>query len=97
VLRELEGFPADKRKKLYAKLIAAAKKQLGESYVYSNKDDKAILQLPPRMTNGGTIDCRGGLVFESKDRNYRLDYRFESLLDEAWNKNMKEIYVRLFG
>jgi len=97
VLNALGAYPADKRKRLYSKLVATAKRQLGECYVYSNKTDKAILQLPSDMTNGGTIECRGGLVFESKDRSYRLDYRFESLLDEVWNKEMKEIYGKLFG
>jgi vacuolar-type H+-ATPase subunit E/Vma4 len=49
------------------------------------------------MLDGGTIDSRGGLVFESKDRSVRLDYRFEGVLEDIWNKNMYEIYKRLFG
>ena len=53
ILDELARFPADKRKKLYTKLVARAKKELGECYVYSNKDDKPLLQIPVGMTNGG--------------------------------------------
>ena len=97
VLDALGAYPPEKKKKLYAKLAARAKKELGECYVYSNNGDKALLQLPSGVTNAGAIDCRGGLVFESKDRNYRLDYRFESLLDEVWSKEMREIYAKLFG
>jgi V/A-type H+-transporting ATPase subunit E len=97
VLEELANYPSDKRKKMYSKLVSTAKKELGDCYVYSNKDDKALLQLPSGMTSGGIIPCRGGLVFESKDRSVRLDFRFESVLDEVWNKNMKEIHTRLFG
>jgi len=97
VLDALGAYPVDKKKRLYAKLVANAKKELGECYVYSNKEDKAVLQLPSGVTNGGLLDCRGGLVFESKDRNYRLDYRFESMLDEVWSKELREIYVKLFG
>ena len=96
VLHELEGYPADKRKKLYAKLASKAKKELGECYVYSNAGDKAFLQPPSGMTYAGTIECRGGLVFESKDRSFRLDYRFESMLDEVWNKDIQDIYAKLF-
>jgi vacuolar-type H+-ATPase subunit E/Vma4 len=44
---------------------------------------------------GGEIDCIGGLVFESKDRSIRLDFRFESLLEEIWNKKLQEIYGKL--
>ena len=94
-LAELAEYPADERKKLYSKLVAKAKKDLGECYVYSSKDDKAILQLPAGMTNGGVIDCIGGLVFESKDRSVRLDFRFESLLEEIWNKKLQEIFGKL--
>lgn len=97
VLTELEEYPGDKRKRLYAKLVARAKKELGECYVYSNKDDKSLLSLPSGMSAGGIIDCRGGLVFESKDRSVRLDFRFESMVDEVWNKDMQEIFAKLFG
>ena len=97
VLEALQSYPAEKKKKLYAKLASRAKKELGTCYVYSNKSDKAVLQLPTGVTDAGIIDCRGGLVFESKDRNYRLDYRFESMLDEVWNKEMQQIYAKLFG
>jgi V/A-type H+-transporting ATPase subunit E len=97
VLEELGRYPADKRKKVYAKLISKANKELGECYVYTNKADRALVTLPSGMSSAGVIDCRGGLVFESKDRSFRLDYRFESLLEEVWNKNMHEIYTRLFG
>jgi V/A-type H+-transporting ATPase subunit E len=94
-LAELAEYPTDKRKKLYSKLAAKAKKDLGECFVYSSKDDKAILQLLPGMASGGVIDCIGGLVFESKDRSVRLDFRFESLLEEIWNKKLQEIYGKL--
>lgn len=97
VLDALGSYPADKKKKLYAKLAAKAKKELGECYVYSSPEDKGLLQLPSGVTVAGTIECYGGLVFESKNKDYRLDYRFESLLDEVWSKEMKDIYERLFG
>ncbi len=96
VLHELEGYPADKRKRLYSKLVSKAKKELGDCYVYSSKDDKPLLQLPSSMTYAGAIGCRGGLVFESRDKSFRLDYRFESMLDEVWNKDIQEIYAKLF-
>jgi V/A-type H+-transporting ATPase subunit E len=96
VLSELASYPSEKRKKLYAKLVARARKELGNCGVYSNKEDKALLQLPSSMSVEGEIECVGGLVFESKDKSVRLDYRFESLLDDVWNRNMQEIFARLF-
>ncbi len=96
-LEELSDYPVDKRKKVYSKLVSSAKKELGDCYVYSNKSDKSLLQLPSGMTSGGVIDCSGGLVFESKDKSVRLDYRFETVLDDVWNAKMREIYAKLFG
>jgi V/A-type H+-transporting ATPase subunit E len=97
MLNELGGYPVDKRKRLCSQLVSKAKKELGECYVYSNRSDKALLQLPPGITHAGAIECRGGLVFESRDKSFRLDFRFESMLDDVWNKNMREIYMKLFG
>lgn len=97
VLAEMSQYPAEKRAAMYAKLMDRAKKELGECYVYSNSSDKPLLKLVPGMTSGGVIDCRGGLVFESKDRAVRLDYRFESMLEEVWNSKIQEIYSGLFG
>jgi len=97
ILHELEDYPSERRKKLYAKLVSRAKMELGECYVYTNARDKALIQLPTGMSYGGTVDCRGGLVFESNNRSYRLDYRFETMLEDVWNKNIREIYGKLFG
>ncbi len=97
VLEELSSMPADKKKKIYSKLVAKARKELEECYVYSNDKDKALLQLPSGMSRAGTIEASGGLVFESRDRRVRLDFRFETILEDMWNEKMKEIYSRLFG
>jgi len=97
VLSELAAYPDDKRKRLYSKLTAKAKKELGDCYVYSSARDKPLLKLPSGMADAGVIDCRGGLVFETKDRSVRLDFRFESMLEDVWNKRIQEIYSGLFG
>lgn len=97
ILADLTSYPSDKRQRIYTKLIAKARRELGDCYVYSNPTDKAILKLPSGMVDGGTLDCRGGLVFESKDRTVRLDFRFETILEDVWNREMQEIFTKLFG
>ena len=97
ILVELSHYPWDKRSAMYSKLFAKAESVLGECYVYSNEEDDRALKLPAGFTKGGIIECSGGLVFESKDRSVRLDYRFETQLDELWNRRMDEIYSQLFG
>ena len=97
VLEDIGRLPPEKKKAIYSKLVSRAKNELGDSSVYFNKADRSLLQLPSGMGVGGPIDCVGGLVFESKDKSIRLDYRFESMLEDLWNRKMLEIFVRLFG
>ena len=97
ILVELSQYPQDKRNALYSRLFAKAKSILGDCYVYSNEADASTLRPPAGITKAGVLECSGGLVFESNDRSVRLDYRFETLLDELWNKKMNEIYTQLFG
>jgi V/A-type H+-transporting ATPase subunit E len=97
VLAELANYSPERRKMLYSKLISSAKNELGECTVYSRKEDRPLLQLSSGVTYGGEIDGIGGLVFESKDRSVRLNYRFENLLEDVWNSRIREIHKRLFG
>jgi V/A-type H+-transporting ATPase subunit E len=97
VLSDIAHYPDDKKIALYGKLIKKARSELGDCYVYSNASDKGLLRLPPGMMDGGAIECKGGLVFESKDRSVRLDYRFESMLEDVWDRKIQEIYTSLFG
>ena len=97
ILVELSRFPQDKRTAVYSRLFAKARDVLGECFVYSSRADAETLRPPAGITKAGVIECSGGLVFESKDRSVRLDCRFETLLDELWNKKMNEIYTQLFG
>ena len=97
ILVELSHYSQEKRNAIYSRLFAKAKSILGECYVYSSRNDADTLSPPAGITKAGVVECSGGLVFESKDRSVRLDYRFETLLDELWNKRMNEIYSQLFG
>jgi len=96
VLADISHYPEEKCRAMYARLMTKAKAELGECYVYSNSSDKPLLKSVSGISNGGVIECRGGLVFESKDRAVRLDYRFESMLEDVWNKKIQEIYSSLF-
>jgi len=97
VLAELENYPEQKRKRLYSRLVQKAKKELGTCKVYSTKADKELLQLPYGVTHVGFFEGPGGLMFESADGSLRLDYRFESMLDDLWNEKLRDIYMKLFG
>ena len=46
---------------------------------------------------GDDIDGLGGFVLESKDGSVVLDYRFDSLLEDAWKANLGPVNKALFG
>ena len=46
---------------------------------------------------GEDIDGLGGFVLESKDGSVVLDYRFDSLLEDAWKANLGPVNKALFG
>ncbi len=97
VLEDLADYPSEKRKRMYSKLVNNARKELGECVVYGRKSDLSLLRLPAGMTSGDPIETSGGLIFESKDKTVRLDYRFESILEDVWSRKIREIYTELFG
>jgi len=97
VLEELASYSPEKKKMLFSKLMLSAKKEFGECTVYSRKEDKPLLQLTSGVKYGGEIDGIGGLVFESKDKSVRLNYRFESLLEDVWNSKLRDVHKKLFG
>jgi len=96
-LSQLAKYPSESKKKIYSKMVSRAKKEFGDCVIYSRNEDRALLQIPSGMRFGDPIECRGGLIFESMDRSIRLDFRFETLLDDVWNAKLQEIYGKLFG
>ena len=46
---------------------------------------------------GKDIPGLGGFVLESKDGSVVLDYRFDSLLEDAWKSCMASVNKVLFG
>jgi V/A-type H+-transporting ATPase subunit E len=42
------------------------------------------------------IDMSPGLILENEDGSVRLDYRFKTILDSIWNREMKTISNMLF-
>ncbi|HDJ38576.1 MAG TPA: V-type ATP synthase subunit E [Methanosarcinales archaeon] len=74
--------------------------------VYSNRQDQPVVEelcnelLEDRLTDvayAGNVDCIGGIVLENVDGTIRLDYTFNTIMDEVSERSMKEISTILFG
>ncbi|MCK4459607.1 MAG: V-type ATP synthase subunit E [Methanosarcinales archaeon] len=67
--------------------------------VYSSQQDRPTVEqlCTDRSINyAGDIDCIGGILLETDDRTVRLDYTFDTIMDEVSERSMKRVSQILF-
>lgn len=90
--KKLDALDDKKREAYTAKLIDKAKKELEVAYVYCSKKDA-------KFDKGFIVeaaDIAGGLIAENKDRTIRLDYSFETMLENIKDTELQSINKLLF-
>ncbi|MBU0756555.1 MAG: hypothetical protein KKF44_00690 [Nanoarchaeota archaeon] len=92
-LKAVESFDKKTRKKHLAKLLAKARRKITIGKILCNPKDKDIIGFPKVES----ADILGGLVAESKDGSVRIDLSYDTLLQDAFNKNLKHVCKILFG
>ncbi len=90
VKENLQAMPEDINRRILSSLLASAEKDLGEGYLYCSERDKSFLGAFKAFHYKG-LTGGGGLVAENKDQTVRLDFRYPSLLEGVWDKNISEI------
>lgn len=65
--------------------------------VYSNGRDSKLVQEMTDLTYMGEIDILGGLIIENEDGSVRLDYTYDTILDNVSEQTLKQISEILFG
>ncbi len=88
---DLEG-----RSKILSDLLSEASNFSSDMILKPVSIDRKVLQ-KGNFTLGDDVEGLGGFILESKDGSIVLDYRFDSRLDEAWKKNIREVNNILFG
>ncbi len=93
----------DERERLTRALFEAAAEEFddGESVrVHGREADAALLESVvddhDGVSVGEPVDCLGGVVVESDASRVRVDNTFDSVLEEVWEDNLREIGERLF-
>jgi V/A-type H+-transporting ATPase subunit E len=100
---ELAALDGETREELTRELLDAASPEFegDESVlVYGRPDDEALLTDLAEdfgFAYGGEYDCLGGVVVESDDSRVRVNNTFDSVLEDVWQDNLREISDRLFG
>lgn len=96
---DLEG---DRREELTRTLLDDAAAEFGDEdvAVYGRADDEGLLTEILADYDGwsyaGEYDCLGGVVVESEASRVRVNNTFDSVLDDVWEDNLKELSTRLF-
>jgi V/A-type H+-transporting ATPase subunit E len=93
----------DGREELTRALLDDAAEEFDEGAdvaVYGRADDQDLLESILDEYDGfeyaGEYECLGGVVAESENSRVRVKNTFDSILEEVWEDNLREISERLF-
>ena len=91
VMSKLENLGSKDLKKIYSSLLKGAPK---EGKLLCRKADKSIFKDITKLSQSGEISDLG-FIIESGD--YRLDYRFSTLVERQWQENLPMVSEALFA
>lgn len=103
VEEELADLSGQKRETLTRKLLDDASEEFDDDatvQVYGRAADETLLTKIladyDDYSFAGEYDCLGGVVVESTSSRVRVNNTFDSVLEDVWEDNLKELSTRLF-
>lgn len=91
--KKVEILDSKKREEYINKLLEKAKDDIGVENLYCNKNDAKFM----KDFNAEAIDIMGGLIAENKDGTVRVDYSFDTMLQNIKENELQSINKVLFG
>ncbi len=95
-LHDLSTMSPKEKSGLYKKIIAGGKKTIHHPKVFCPKGEADLLAGLRGCESLTEIDMESGLILESEDGLVRLDYRFKTILESIWEKELKNVSNILF-
>ncbi len=99
----IASLSGDRREELTRALLSAAATEFrggADVSVHGRADDRELLESICADYDGfsyaGEHDCLGGVVVESESSRIRVNNTFDSMLEDVWEDNLREISDRLF-
>lgn len=93
-LTRISELPSDKRRALVGALLVRARRDVPSGGVYCHEADR-----PQAEAAGyrylGPLQGAGGIVVESADGRFRVDLRYETVLQETWARSVKDVVAAL--
>jgi len=103
VEEEIATLEGDDREELTRALLDDAATEIdsdGGVDVYGRAEDEELIESILADYDGfsyaGEFDCLGGVVVESETSRVRIKNTFDSVLEDVWEDNLREISDRLF-
>jgi len=100
---ELAALEGETREELTRTLLEATSEEFDDGddvRVYGRSDDQELLESILEEYDGyeyaGEYDCLGGVVVESDQSRVRVNNTFDSVFEDVWEDNLREISNRLF-
>ena len=100
---EIASLEGEEREELTRALLDAAATEIDSEEgieVYGRADDRALIESILADYDGfsyaSEYDCLGGVVVESQESRVRIKNTFDSVLEDVWEANLREISDRLF-
>jgi len=95
-LNELSALDPKQKSALYKKMLADGKKIIHHPKVFIPKGEADLLAGLRGCASLTETDMEPGLILESEDGAVRLDYRFKSILEGIWDRELKNVSNILF-
>lgn len=87
----LRDLPEDRRLELIEALVDRVGEDLDDPVIYAAEPDVDLVKKVAPERFEGVEEIWGGIVAESADGQVRVDYSFETLLDEVWDDHVDEV------
>lgn len=94
---EINRMSDSERSRLYGKILGMGISVIPKPKVYCPRGDARLVSSMPGVGSVQEREMGPGLILESADGTVLLDYRFKTILDEVWEKELKNISSILFG
>jgi len=96
-LREIESVEPQKKAEAYCRIYDGAKNLIQRPRLICPRGESKLLSGCSGLERVMESDMGPGLILESEDGTIRLDYRFRTILEEIWEKELRSISNVLFG
>lgn len=96
ILKEVSFMSPQEKSALYKKIVADGKSIINKPKVYCPKGEADLLAGLRGCESLTETDMEAGLILENSDSSVRLDYRFRTILESIWEKELKNISNILF-